>query len=285
MKILILGASGMAGHIITLYFKECGYDVTAFTRRPVSYCRNIIGDALSVDDIKKAILGDDYDVVINCIGILNQFAEEHKSDAVFLNGYLPHLVADTLHDKKAKFIHMSTDCVFAGNTGPYYEDSLQDGRTFYDRSKAIGEVNDDKNLTFRNSIIGPDPNEKGIGLFNWFMKQSGTVGGYTGAIWTGVTTLTLAKAMEQAIKENLTGLYNLVNNESINKHDLLQLFNKYFREDTIDIQPNDKLQLNKSLRRKREDFTFVVPSYEQQIKEMQEWVYAHKELYPHYFTK
>ena len=62
---------------------------------------------------------------------------------------------------------------------------------------------------------------------------------------------------------------------------IYQLFNKYFREDTIDIQPNDKLQLNKSLRRKREDFTFVVPSYEQQIKEMQEWVYAHGELYPH----
>lgn len=285
MKLLILGASGMAGHIITLYFKEQGYDVTGFTRRPIDYCKNVLGDAMNVADIKAALESDDYDVVINCIGILNQFAEENKSDAVFLNGFLPHFVADTLRDTKARLIHMSTDCVFAGNTGPYYEESFPDGKIFYDRSKAIGEVNDEKNLTFRNSIIGPDPNEKGIGLFNWFMKQSGTVGGYTGAIWTGVTTLTLAKAMEQAIKENLTGLYNLVNNESINKYDLLLLFNKYFRNGEIDVQPNDKLQLDKSLRHRREDFSFIVPSYEQQIKEMQEWVYAHKELYPHYFTK
>ncbi len=285
MKILVLGASGMAGHIITLYFKERGYDVTGFTRRPIDYCKNVLGDAMNVADIKAALESDDYDVVINCIGILNQFAEENKSDAVFLNGFLPHFVADTLRDTKARLIHMSTDCVFAGNTGPYYEESFPDGKIFYDRSKAIGEVNDEKNLTFRNSIIGPDPNEKGIGLFNWFMKQSGTVGGYTGAIWTGVTTLTLAKAMEQAIKENLTGLYNLVNNESINKYELLKLFNKYFRNGSVDIQPNDKLQLDKSLRHKREDFSFIVPSYEQQIKEMQEWVYAHKELYPHYFTK
>ena len=89
--------------------------------------------------------------------------------------------------------------------------------------------------------------------------------------------------MEQAIKENLTGLYNLVNNESINKFELLRLFNRYFRDGDIDIQPNDRLQLDKSLRHRREDFSFVVPSYEQQGKEMRDWVYAHKELYPHYF--
>ena len=283
MKILILGASGMAGHIITLYFKEQGYDVTGFTRRPVSFCNNIIGDAMNPNDVKSAILSDDYDVVINAIGVLNQNAEDHKSMAVLLNGYLPHFIEDTLRDSKTKLIHMSTDCVFAGNTGPYYEDSFPDGKIFYDRSKAIGEVNDDKNLTFRNSIVGPDCNEKGIGLFNWFMKQDGPINGFTGAIWTGVTTLTLAKAMEQAIKENLTGLYNLVNNESINKFDLCGLFNKYFRNDQIVINPSDKLKLDKSLRHRRTDFTFVVPSYEQQIKEMADWVNAHKEFYPHYF--
>lgn len=281
-KILVLGASGMAGHIITLYFKEQGFDVTGFSRRPISYCKNVLGDAMNPENVKRAILSDDFDTVINAIGILNQFAEENKSAAVMLNGYLPHFIADTLRNNKTRLIHMSTDCVFAGNTGPYFEESFPDGSLFYDRSKAIGEVNDEKNLTFRNSIVGPDSNEMGIGLFNWFMKQTGDVRGYTGAIWTGVTTLTLAKAMEAAIKENLTGLYNLVNNESINKYDLLSLFNKYFRNGSVNITPNDKLQLDKSLRHKRNDFSFSVPSYDQQIKEMREWVDSHLLLYPHY---
>ena len=74
--------------------------------------------------------------------------------------------------------------------------------------------------------------------------------------------MTLAKAMEQAIKENLTGLYNLVNNESINKFDLCGLFNKYFRNGKVVINPSDKLKLDKSLRHRRTDFSFVVPSYE-----------------------
>ena len=285
MKVLVLGSVGMAGHMITLYFKEQGYDVTAYSMKPFPYCKNIIGNALDTDHFKRVLLGDDYDVVINCIGILNQVAEDNQSLATYLNSYLPHLVADTLKDCKAKLIHMSTDCVFAGNGGPYYEDSLRDGLSFYDRSKALGEVVDNKNLSFRNSIVGPDTSENCIGLFNWFMKQSGTINGFTGAMWTGVTTLTLAKAMEQAVKENLCGLYNLVNNESISKYDLLGLFNKYFKNGEIEILPKDTLQLDKSLRHKRNDFSFVVPSYEQQVKEMREWVDNHRELYPHYVVK
>lgn len=286
MKILVLGCNGMAGHLISLYFQEHGYDVTGFARQKSTLLKNtIIGDASDMTLIKKVIDEGNYDAVINCIGLLNQFAENNKAMAVLLNGYLPHFLVECTKNSKTRIIHMSTDCVFAGNDGPYYEDTLPNGASFYDRSKAMGEINNDKDLTFRNSIVGPDIKESGIGLFNWFMKQEGPIGGFTGAIWTGVTTFTLAKAMDQALKENLTGLYNLVNNESINKFDLCSLFNKYFRAGEVEINPNDKLQLDKSLRRKRNDFSFVVPSYEQQIKEMREWVDAHPSLYPHYKVK
>lgn len=282
MKILVLGSIGMAGHIITLYFKERGYAVTAYSVTPFPYCDNIIGNALEADNFKSMLLQGKYDVIINCIGILNQAADDHRSIALYLNSYLPHLVADTIKDRGTKLIHMSTDCVFAGNTGPYYENSLRDGTTFYDRTKALGEVEDDKNLTFRNSIIGPDMNENGIGLFNWFMKQKGIVRGFTHVLWTGVTTLTLAQAMEKAIQENLCGLYNLVNNESISKYDLLVLFNKHFRNNSLTILKNDDLKLDKSLRNTRKDFSFAVPSYERMIIEMKEWVDTHPKLYPHY---
>lgn len=276
----------MAGHLISLYFKEQGHEVVGFARSASKLLDStILGDAVDMNLIKRTIDGGNYDAVINCIGLLNQFAENNKAMAVLLNGYLPHYLVEITKNTKTRVIHMSTDCVFAGNDGPYYEDSLPNGATFYDRSKAMGEINNDKDLTFRNSIIGPDIKESGIGLFNWFMKQEGPIGGFTGAIWTGVTTYTLAKAMEAALKEHLTGLYNLVNNESINKFDLCSLFNQYFRKGEVEINPNDKLQLDKSLRRKRMDFSFTVPSYEQQIKEMREWVDTHKELYPHYNVK
>lgn len=282
MKILILGSIGMAGHLITLYFKEQGHDVTAYSMKPFPYCRNIIGNAFETEKFTKMLLDEEWDAVINCIGLLNQMADKNPGMTVYLNSYLPHLVADMFQNRKTKLIHMSTDCVFAGNTGPYFEDSLRDGRTFYDRTKALGEIEDDKNVTFRNSIVGPDMNENGIGLFNWFMKQKGTIKGFTGALWTGVTTLTLAKAMEYALQSDFSGLYNLVNNTSISKYDLLCLFNKYFRNNEVIIEKSDTLQLDKSLRHNRTDFDFEVPSYEQMIIEMKEWVDTHKIFYPQY---
>jgi len=282
MKVLVLGATGMAGHTIAIYFKEKGHEVVSFSRTPFIYCNNIIGDVLDIDQIKEVILKGQFNAVINCIGILNQDAEKNPSLAVYLNSYLPHLIANIIKDTSTKLIHMSTDCVFRGNTGPYFENSFCDGETFYDRTKALGEVLDKKNLTFRNSIIGPDIDSKGIGLFNWFLQQKVRVNGFTGAIWTGVTTLTLAKAMEKAIEDNLCGLYNLVNNKNISKYDLLHLFNKYFNENEIIIEKQDSFKLDKTLRNTREDFLFVIPSYEQMISEMKDWVDTHPNLYAHY---
>lgn len=283
MKILVLGATGMAGHMISLYFKECGHHVVSFSTTPFLHCENIVGNAFDTELLKKVISEGKFDGIINCIGILNKNAEDNKALAVYLNSYLPHQLVDLTKETKTKVLHMSTDCVFSGRTGNYTEESFRDGETFYDRSKALGEISDSKNLTFRNSVVGPDMNEHGIGLFNWFMKQGCTINGYTGAMWTGVTTLTLAKAMEKALQENLSGLYNLVNNTSISKFDLLGLFNKYFRDNELIILPSDKLQVNKQLVRTREDFSFIVPSYEQMVSEMYNWVIAHKELYPHYY--
>jgi len=86
----------------------------------------------------------------------------------------------------------------------------------------------------------------GIGLLNWFMKQEDEVEGYTGAIWTGQTTLQLAKTMEVAAKEKAYGLYNAVPDTSISKYDLLKLFNKYLRKDRIIIKPVNKIPCSSS---------------------------------------
>lgn len=284
MKFLVLGATGMAGHTISIYLKEQGHDVTAVSRSHFPYCENIIGDITDIEFLVSTISRGKYDVIINAIGILNSDAEANKHNAVFLNSYLPHFLSDLTKETNTKIIHMSTDCVFSGEKGNYDENALRDGATFYDRSKALGELENDKDLTFRNSIIGPDMNESGIGLFNWYMKQNGSVSGYSRAIWTGVTTLTLAKAMEKAAVQDLSGLYNLVNNEKISKYGLLNIFNKNFKNNELEIHKSEKVSVDKSLVNNRNDFDFIVPSYEIMVEEMKEWIYKHKNLYPHYFN-
>jgi dTDP-4-dehydrorhamnose reductase len=282
VKFLVLGATGMAGHTISLYLHERNHEVTTFSRTSFPYCENINGDIMD-HSLLKSIVSKNFDVIINCIGVLNKTCDKEPSRAVYLNSYLPHLLVDLLKNTDTRLIHMSTDCVFSGKSAPYSEKSYRDGETFYDRTKAMGEIDDNRNLTFRNSIIGPDLKKDGIGLFNWFMKQKGTINGYAGAIWTGVTTLTLAKAMESASIEGITGIYHLVNNTSISKLNLIRLFNNQFKGNEINILPYYSVNVDKTLINNRKDFSFDIPSYEQMIYEMKEWIYTHTSLYPHYF--
>lgn len=283
MRFLLLGCSGMAGHTVSIYLKERGHCVVGFSRRGVSFLEEqVVGDAHDEALIARMLSEGGFDVVINCVGVLNDFAERNPKGADYLNGKLPHVLARLTEGTRTRVFHMSTDCVFAGNTGPYTENSVPDGQTVYDRTKAAGELKDSKNLTFRCSIVGPDTNPAGIGLFNWFMSQDGPVKGYTGAIWTGLTTLELAKAMERASFEDVHGLVNMVPPECISKYDLLRLFNEKLRGSSLEIVPDDNLQLDKSLVRTNFDCTFMPSGYVEQIAEMAEWIRAHEDLYPHY---
>ena len=281
MRFLVLGAAGMAGHLISLYLKERGHDVTGFARHDLPFLDlQVEGDVTDMTKLRP-VVRDGYDVVVNCVGVLNKAAETNP-DAAWLNGELPHVLAEMTADLPTRVFHMSTDCVFAGNTGPYTEKSVPDGESAYDRTKAAGELNDSKNLTFRNSIVGPDMNPGGIGLLNWFMRQPGPVKGFTGAIWTGLTTLELAKAMEHEAGEGAHGLVNMVPEDSISKYDLLVLFNKELRGGRVKIVPDAGLQLDKTLVRTNFAPSFRPKPYPEQVREMAGWVRAHRELYPHY---
>lgn len=275
MKILILGSEGMLGHVVKLFFLEKGHLVKGTSRSgrddyTLDVTKNINDIETFVDDFNP-------DVVINCIGILNKIAEDNKSLAVLVNSYLPHYLDEICKKRKTKFIHVSTDCVFDGKKGEYTEDSFKDATSFYGQSKALGEVNNNHNLTLRTSIVGPDINPNGIGLFQWFMNQEKEADGFDKVIWTGVTTLEFAKAMEKAVANNLSGLRHVVNNETIDKYSLLTLFKRHFNKE-ITINHKSDYVSNKSLVRTT-DFDFEVLSYDQMVKEMAGWVTKHEELY------
>ncbi len=286
MKFFILGCNGMAGHTISLYLKEQGHEVLGFDRSKSMIVKSIAGNARDTETLKQIITEGKFDTIINCIGILNQFAENDHELATFLNSYFPHYLAKVTEEINTQVIHMTTDCVFSGKKGCYTEHDFRDGESFYDRSKALGELDDDKNLSLRNSIIGPDINPKGIGLLNWFMcntmGRSPAVNGYSKALWTGQTTLQLAKTMEEAAKVRAHGLINAVPDTSISKYELLQLFNKHLRSGKVKVNPVEGIKADKSLKRTNWEFDYKIPDYEQMVAEMADWIRKHKVLYPHY---
>ena len=277
-KILVLGADGMAGHIIIDYLKSKKYDVFKTSRKESdekSFIYDVVDDYREIENAIEKIKPD---FVVNCIGVLNQFAEDNKSEAVLINSFLPHYLDKLSIKYQFKFIHISTDCVFSGEKGGYNENDFTDAASFYGKSKSLGEVINNRNLTFRTSIVGPDIKENGIGLFNWFMKQSGEVKGFSNVIWSGVTTLELAKSIEKSFNFDISGLYHLVNNQKINKYELLLLFKKWMKKE-IKVLKDDSYVSDKSIINTRTDFNFEIPSYEKMIEEMSIWINENKDKY------
>lgn len=277
-KILIIGTKGMAGHVIYNYLnKNTDYKVFGIARNIAENNQEISLDVSDTDKLKEIITHHDFDAVINCIGILNKDAEDNPSKAIWFNSYFPHLLEEITKESQTQVIHISTDCVFNGKKGNYAENDFKDGEGFYAQSKALGEITNDKDLTIRTSIIGPEL-KNGIGLFHWFMNQSGEINGYTSAYWSGVTTLELAKTIQYVIENPLQGLVHLTNGVPINKFDLINLFKDIWNKDQTIILPYEGKKVDKSLE-KSELLKYEVKSYKEMLIQQGEWMEEFSYLY------
>ena len=87
------------------------------------------------------------------------------------------------------------------------------------------------------------------------------------------------------MRQNLTGLYHLVNNEEISKYDLLRLFNEYSNRNRTVIHAKDTFVNNKSLLDTRRELDHIVPSYRIMVQEQAEWMENHRDFYRCYLEK
>ena len=272
MKILILGGKGMAGHMITEYFQKNPEHSVFFTSRDQHEKNGIYLDVTDTTKLEEVVNTIKPDIIINCIGVLNEYASQNTNLAFHVNSILPHQLVKLLERIDGKLIHISTDCVFLGTKGDYIEMDTPDGTSDYAKSKQLGEVISKQHLTIRTSIIGPELKENGIGLFLWFMKQKGKIKGYEQVFWNGVTTLELAKAIETMIKNEITGLYHLGSEEKISKYKLLLMIQKIFKKTDVEITPDSEIILDRTIKSTRKDFVYTVPSYEDMLLELKDWM-------------
>ena len=276
MKILVIDSAGMVGHIVALYFKEQGHAVTGYGEAAE--------DIFDTVKIENEISGSDYDAVINCSAIINQDAEADKASAAFINAYLPHFLEKVTENTKTVVVHRSTDCIFSGKRGEYTLSDTPDAESFYARTKAIGEVVNDKDITIRTSLIGPETDENGGSLFNWFYNQKKTVGGFANAIWTGLTTIEFAKEIESLLLQKAHGLFQLVPGYAISKYELIKLFEKYFPDGREIRRIENKPAVDKSLVCELNGYKLDIPDYDTMISDMAGWIKEHKRIYPHYIN-
>lgn len=257
-KVLVLGASGMLGSAVFRAFCDRpDYEVVATVRsssslqyftsaQQTSIISNI--DVLEADALVSLFARVQPDVVVNCVGLVKQLSSAKDPLATLpLNSLLPHRLARLAALSRARLIHISTDCVFAGTKGRYTEESQPDATDLYGVSKHLGEVTSyDNAVTLRTSIIGREL-ASAHSLVDWFLKQKGEVKGFDKAIFSGLPTCELATIIRDFVipTPSLQGLYH-VSAAPISKYELLQLVAAAYKK-TIGIIKDEQFTIDRSL--------------------------------------
>jgi dTDP-4-dehydrorhamnose reductase len=281
--VLVLGATGMLGNAtLRLFVRSENHDTWGSARSSAALQhlpsgmreRVIVGvDVENVDSLTRLFARVRPDVVINCIGLVKQLAEaDDPLQAIPINALLPHRLARLCQVAGARFVHVSTDCVFTGAKGMYREEDPADAQDLYGRSKHLGEVDYPNAITLRTSIIGHEL-AGAHGLIGWFLAQSGPVSGFTRAVFSGLPTAELARVIRDHVlpRPHLHGIYH-VSAEPIAKYELLSLVAQTYGR-TNEIAADDKLVIDRSLdsTRFRQEAGYVPPAWADLVHAMHDF--------------
>jgi dTDP-4-dehydrorhamnose reductase len=271
----------MLGHVVVAELATAGFDIHATIRDrgraatlvPTAEIAQLHEFDATRDAVAELVEAVAPQTVINCIGLVKQLeAASEPLPAIRLNALFPHECAAACASLGARFIHISTDCVFSGELPlgeAYTEEHRPDPHDMYGLTKQLGEVLAPRALTLRTSIIGWEL-ERSSGLLEWFAAQNGgSVNGFTRAIFSGLTTRALARVLAWLITEHpeLSGLYH-VSSEPIDKYTLLRALRDVLAID-VEIVPVDEPVVNRALDSERlRDLTgLTVPAWDAMLAE------------------
>ncbi len=282
-RVLVLGAGGMLGHKLCQCLTE--HELVGIIKKDSEFYdkyhqifKNVtlIGgvDALDHEKLEQIIQDRAPDFIINCIGIVKQLKEATNAFlSVAINSLLPHKLASLCADIGSKLITISTDCVFNGTRGGYCENDFSDARDLYGKSKFLGETNPDETaaVTLRTSFIGRELTIPTHGLFEWFLaQQKKTVRGFEKAIYSGFSSIELARIINMIIKgyPDICGIYQVAS-KPITKYNLLCLVKEIFELDVNIIRDEDFCRdLSLNMDRFVQTTGYIAPDWEEMIRQM-----------------
>jgi dTDP-4-dehydrorhamnose reductase len=257
VRLLVLGGSGMLGHQLVASWRG-RHDVHATERREL--------DALDPAAVRAVVERIRPQVVINAIGVVKQRTADPIA-SIATNALFPHQLAAICAACEARLVLLGTDCVFSGKVGGYRESDAPDPEDLYGRTKLLGEVIAPHVITLRSSIIGLE-RANNLGLVEWFLAQRGPIKGFRKAIFSGFSTIEMARILELVAASDRHGLYHVASTP-IDKYSLLVGLRDRLGRD-LAITPDDTFACDRSLDATRfhADFDYTPPAWDAMLDEL-----------------
>lgn len=207
MDVLVLGHRGMLGHMVVKHLVKSGDTVQTLDYKFPSA------------EFKSSVRSFKGDFIINCIGAIPQRTADFK-----VNTDVPLWLSNNV---SCKVIHPGTDCEMDIDA--------------YGTSKRIAgeyiKLYSNNTKILKTSIVGPEEGTAN-GLMAWLGAQTGTVAGYTKAMWNGNTTLEWAKHANRLMHHwNEYETETILASNPISKYAMLHLFAEYYGKTDLIIRP------------------------------------------------
>ena len=189
MRVTVLGAAGMLGHVVVRHLAEAGHSVQTPAHR---------FDPDSPSGFLESLRATRPEAVVNCIGI--RAGSSHQA-LIDTHVRLVERALECLQGNGARFIQASTDGIFRPDLPARRTGEPGDATDDYGRSKWEAEqrVRSAGGVIIRCSILGPELRAP-RSLLAWFLSQPGPVRGFVNHWWNGVTTLEWARICHRLLE-------------------------------------------------------------------------------------
>ncbi len=174
-------------------------------------------DLAQTDDLRDRLAMEEFDVLINAAALTNvDYCETNRVEAFLINATAPKVLAEVCRDKRARFLHISTDYVFDGaKTQPYLEDDDAKPVSVYGESKLVGEeealaANPASFIARVSWVFGPD-RASFVDNILARAREHCEVAAIADKFSTPSYTLDLAPALRCAWEKALTGVFHTNN--------------------------------------------------------------------------
>jgi UDP-4-amino-4,6-dideoxy-N-acetyl-beta-L-altrosamine transaminase/dTDP-4-dehydrorhamnose reductase len=242
---LITGISGLLGNNLASYFKDKYEILGLYNSNPVTIrgIRTEGCDIVRQDSLQKVLQEFAPTVIIHCASLTN--VDKCETDREFtssVNIQATKGLVECISDKNAKLIYISTDSVYDGIKGNFSENDDSNPLNYYGQSKLDGESEvrkKENSLILRTNIFGWNIQYK-ESLGEWVineLKADRKISSFKDAFFSSIYTFELARIMDIAIQQDLSGTYNCSTSDSCSKYEFARKIADYLGFDKTLITP------------------------------------------------
>ena len=235
--LLITGGSGfLGGHLIRQSTQKYSV-VTTFFKNEVKIggCQWYHLDLKRTESIHNMLNRVHPELIIHQAGISKlDYCEEHPQEAFAVNVVATRQIIDWSKKSETRFIFLSSDMVYGGDTGNYKESGAINPLGVYAKNKAQAEEDIRKvssnHVILRSSLIFGKPVGGGTSFTEWMemnLRKGRTIPLYTDQYRRPILVENLVQIILEMLENDVTGTYNVGGDNILDRYTFGQKYCYY----------------------------------------------------------